>query len=218
MQVQSSNSSYYQTNNNTYNYQNNYQNEYQKNEPKTSATQEYNTNKNINTKYDTSFQDSKQSFTEMKNLLNSYYSLQNGGNISFDDVKSNLQNLANNLIGYRVDKYHQTWESTLHAFRMEISKEAYDKFNESKSTSEDNSSSSITYNLDSDSNHTTGSSTTDNTSNSNNTSGSSNTGNTSDTDNTSSSDNTSGSSDSDNTSGSGDTGGSGDIIDDILGI
>ncbi|MCF6138317.1 hypothetical protein [Pseudalkalibacillus berkeleyi] len=143
MQVNQSSSTYYQSNNNTYNYQND------RAESKNTQSNGYGYEDSNRTRHETEGQKySKQSFTDMKNVLNAYYSHQNGGNASFEDLKSNLQNLASKLVSYRVNKFEQSWESKLHAFRMDISKEAYDRFNANKATLHSSGVSQVTPNTD----------------------------------------------------------------------
>jgi|GEM_PF-5604672 len=68
-----------------------------------------------------------QPFQGMYDVLKNVYGQKNGIN-SPADLKQKLQSLADKFISFKVDRSTQTFESKLHQFKMEISREAYSKY------------------------------------------------------------------------------------------
>jgi hypothetical protein len=145
MQVNNSSNTYYQSSHQKQGYQNKTYGDFSKTESEKTSLQRSDADK-IKAQQKTNDHQkenySGQFTTEMKDVLRSYYSFKSGGNGNFEELKANLQNLAKKLVSYRVDKHQQTWESKLHSFRMDISRESYEKYN----AKQDTHSESVVYN------------------------------------------------------------------------
>ncbi|MCP8617891.1 hypothetical protein [Salirhabdus salicampi] len=73
----------------------------------------------------------KNNLQSMQNVLNNYYSMKSGFNSS-GDLKKQLNQLAEKSISYRVDKHSEKFESKVHNFKMEISREAHEAYSKSR--------------------------------------------------------------------------------------